>query len=70
MANKHSMSMIPLILPMVLGHGWFIFSLFLDLFTDSDWQICWPAGIMGVVCYGFIAIRNFMENSHFENLNQ
>jgi len=69
-AIKISISLVPLFTFGLLGSVWFVCTLFTTLFSNMKTEVCWEAGILSVVCYGFIAIRNFMENAHFENLNK
>ena len=68
-AIKISISMTPLFVLALSSMAHFIYTLILVTLSDSKTEVCWEAGIMAVICYGFISIRNFMENAHFENLN-
>lgn len=69
-AIKISISLTPLFTFGILSVVYFIYTLLTALFSNMNTSVCWEAGIMAVICYGFIAIRNFMENAHFELLNK
>jgi hypothetical protein len=68
-AIKISITIAPLFMGCVWGTAEFFTTSVISFFDDKT-EICWESAILAAVCYGFIAIRNFMENSHFENLNQ
>lgn len=69
-AIKTSISVTPLIFFGMLSSVHFTYTLLTTVFSTMNTSVCWESGIMAVICYGFIAIRNFMENAHFENLNK
>lgn len=69
-AIKLSISTTPLYFTAILGLVWFYITLFIAMLSPNHPSVCWEAGIVGSMSYGFIAIRNFMENSHFENFNK
>lgn len=69
-ANKLAFSMTPLIslgLPSML---YFVFSCFANLFSNLKIEICWEAGILAVVCYGFMMISLNQLNIHAENVGK
>lgn len=69
-ANKLSLSITPLVtlgLPAML---YFVFSAFCDLYSKLDISICWEAGILAAICYGFILIQTTQMNIHFENIER
>lgn len=68
-AIKLSISTTSLFFTAIIGWVWFTIILVMT-FTPAHSVVCWEAGILGVLSYGIIAIRNFMENAHFENLNK
>ena len=55
--------MLPLFFPAIAGYVYFIVSILMYLFSNLGVPISWEAGILGSVSYGFIAVRNFMENT-------
>ena len=69
-AIEISISVTPLISFGILSSVYFIYTVLTTVFSNMNTSVCWEAGIMAVICYGFIAVRNFMENAHFENLNK
>lgn len=69
-ANKISVSTTPLFFMTISGYIYFFMTFLMSLFSNESVEVCWEGGILGSVSYGFIAIRNFMENAHFENYNK
>lgn len=69
-AIKLSISTTPLILTAISGLVWFCITLYIAICSPNHPSVCWESRILGVMSYGFITIRNFMENAHFENLNK
>ena len=69
-ANKTSISTAPLFFMALSGYIYFFMTLLMSCFSNELVEVCWEAGILGSISYGFIAVRNFMENAHFENHNK
>jgi uncharacterized membrane protein YvlD (DUF360 family) len=63
-----SLSITPLITFGLFSAVHFIIS-WLAYFLTGNGQIYWDAGIVSVLCYGFISIQTLLENYFFETLN-
>ena len=67
-AIEISLSLTSLCTFRILSVVYFIYTLLTASFSNMNTSVCWEASIVAVICYGFIAVRKFMENVHFQNL--
>ena len=71
-ANKLALGLTPLITLGFSGFLWFTFSVLRYLFSDIDanTEICWGAGILAAICYGFIIVSTNQLNIHSDNIEK
>lgn len=69
-AEKTSVTMLPLFMPMFGGYSYFIYTILNWMWKfQPGLEVCWEAGILGTVSYGLFAIWNFLQNAHSEKIN-
>jgi hypothetical protein len=68
-AEKVSLTSLPLLFPTIIGWGYFTLTLILQVITWGPMEVCWEAGILGTVGGGFIILDNFNRNAHSEHMD-
>lgn len=63
-ANKLALSVTPLVSFGLLGGFSFAYTCVTQWFKPEQYSICWEAGILAAVCYGFIMIHTNQLNIH------
>lgn len=63
-ANKLTLSVTPLIFLAMCGIGTFAYTCVAKWNEPEQYSVCWEAGILAAICYGFIMIHTNQLNIH------